>query len=187
MNLHYSQTDRARTQSRVCFFTYEFTLLSNYHIVPRKERKVFLPMNLHYSQTGYGSNVQHIQFFYLWIYTTLKLSSSVSLISICFFTYEFTLLSNWQLVCGKSRKVFLPMNLHYSQTVWGVRRSIRQFFYLWIYTTLKLSRAALPPPTGFFTYEFTLLSNRAEYVDEETMFFYLWIYTTLKPQIKSKQ
>ena len=59
------------------------------------------------------------------------------------------------------RRLFdIPMNLHCSQTLWHDLENERRLIFLWIYTALKLAVIALAAILVWYSYEFTLLSNR---------------------------
>ena len=96
---------------------------------------------------------------FLWIYTALKLDASgLSLVSV-WYSYEFTLLSNYPLKLPCRYKFDIPMNLHCSQTsqtrLWQRQRLI----FLWIYTALKHHSWWFVKNSVWYSYEFTLLSN----------------------------
>ena len=187
MNLHYSQTIIQRHQ-----FFKKFYYLMNLHysqtmlVLLISGLMFYYLMNLHYSQTIVVVHTQCQSFTTLWIYTTLKPTSSLGGVAFTvLLPYEFTLLSNSKRKMNSKMKVLLPYeftllsNYFRYRLLWGSVLLPYEFTLLSNQTEhcLKVLMVLLP-------YEFTLLSN--EYVKgifSDIRFTTLWIYTTLKHYI----
>ena len=182
MNLHCSQTNNTSSlltlvwysyeftllsnkgcrcfSSLAVWYSYEFTLLSNITTVKINAARFDIPMNLHCSQTILPFSPIFLSLIFLWIYTALKLS-----------------VNSWD---ERLRLIFLW--IYTALKLWGKRRSPgRSLIFLWIYTALKRVSASHKAGSVWYSYEFTLLSNRntdSRYKRQSLIF--LWIYTALK-------
>ena len=140
MNLHYSQTIIQRHQ-----FFKKFYYLMNLHysqtmlVLLISGLMFYYLMNLHYSQTIVVVHTQCQSFTTLWIYTTLKPTSSLGGVAFTvLLPYEFTLLSNGELEKPHWHFVLLPYE----------------------FTLLSNSKRKMNSKMKvLLPYEFTLLSN----------------------------
>ena len=156
-------SNKYNTESKqiTVWYSYEFTLLSNMGIGFKIVKQFDIPMNLHYSQTHHAPGACAP-----WFDIPMNLHYS----------------QTGRFLSDSALMFDIPMNLHYSQTtspfcpvhlslifLWiyttlkPICRSIsnRQcLIFLWIYTTLKLHTRATATAKVWYSYEFTLLSNK---------------------------
>ena len=109
---------------------YGFTLFSNTTRSLIALNMFYYLMDLHYSQTSTTSPLASDSFTTLWIYTILKLGSSLYLPSKVLLPYGFTLFSNYLNITSTQTMFYYLMDLHYSQTQSMTGWVKQPFYYL---------------------------------------------------------
>ena len=160
MDLHYSQTTHAPCPARSGFTTLWIYTILKRRPCGQRPGVVSLP----YGFTLFSN-----------IFDRLKLTLSVSL------PYGFTLFSNSVKSVTRKTGFHYLMDLHYSQTRYGISNGFFCFTTLWIYTILKPMVSVSKPGNRFTTlWIYTILKHLSVCRVGFISFTTLWIYTILK-------
>ena len=141
MKSHYSQTlSLYFRHTLLVLHPYETTLLSNWFL-----SYMLFPMVLHPYKATLLSNYKKPLcwscscFTSLWNYTTLKHEMILQTPSRSFISlWNYTTLKLFYVWSSSRKQFYIPMKLHYSQTIWWCKEVFLEcFISLWNHTTLK--------------------------------------------------